>query len=52
MLLERVWVFDFDPQTKIVETHLVRLRSKLNISFDMDAIETVRSAGYMIRGGR
>lgn len=50
MLLERVWDFDFDPKTNIVETHLSRLRSKLNSGFDEDAIETVRGAGYMIRG--
>ena len=50
MLLERVWDFDFDPKTNIVETHLSRLRSKLNAGFDADAIETVRGAGYMIRG--
>lgn len=49
MLLERVWDFDFDPRTNIVETHLSRLRSKLNAGFDTDAIETVRGAGYMIR---
>ena len=49
MLLERVWNFHFDPATNIVETHLSRLRSKLNAGFDVDAIETVRGAGYMIR---
>ena len=51
MLLERVWDFDFDPQTNIVETHISRLRSKLNAGFASDAIETVRGAGYMMRGG-
>lgn len=51
MLLERVWDFDFDPKTNIVETHLSRLRSKLNADFDEDAIQTIRGAGYMIRGG-
>ncbi|TZG27134.1 response regulator transcription factor [Sphingomonas montanisoli] len=50
MLLERVWDFDFDPKTSIVETHLSRLRSKLNAGFEEDAIETVRGAGYMIKG--
>jgi two-component system OmpR family response regulator len=50
-LLERVWDFDFDPKTNIVETHMSRLRSKLNAGFEADAIETVRGAGYMIRGG-
>jgi two-component system OmpR family response regulator len=49
MLLERVWDFDFDPRTNIVETHISRLRAKLNSGFDQDAIVTVRGAGYMIR---
>lgn len=49
MLLERVWDFDFEPKTNIVETHLSRLRSKLNAGFDTDPIETVRGAGYLIR---
>jgi len=49
MLLERVWDFDFDPHTNIVETHISRLRAKLNAGFDQDAIVTVRGAGYMIR---
>lgn len=50
MLLERVWDFDFDPKTNIVETHVSRLRSKLNAGFEEDAIETVRGAGYLMRG--
>ncbi|MFN3310355.1 MAG: response regulator transcription factor [Thermomonas sp.] len=49
MLLERVWDFHFDPQTKIVETHMSRLRAKLNDGFAEDAIETVRGAGYRVR---
>ena len=51
MLLERVWDFDFDPKTNIVETHLSRLRSKLNAGFGGDAIDTVRGAGYVLRNG-
>lgn len=49
MLLERVWDFHFDPQTKIVETHMSRMRAKLNEGGRMDAIETVRGVGYRIR---
>ena len=49
MLLERIWDFDFDPLTNIVETHISRLRAKLNAGFETDAIVTVRGAGYMIR---
>jgi two-component system, OmpR family, response regulator len=46
MLLERVWNYHFDPQTNIVETHISRLRSKLNEGGKLDPIETVRGVGY------
>ena len=49
MLLERVWAYDFDPQTNVIETQVSRLRAKLNEGFDQDAIQTVRGSGYMIR---
>jgi two-component system OmpR family response regulator len=48
MLLEKVWDFHFDPKTNIVETHISRLRSKLNAGGKPDLIQTVRGAGYMI----
>lgn len=48
MLLENVWDFHFDPKTNIVETHISRLRSKLNAGNKSDLIHTVRGAGYMI----
>ncbi len=51
MLLERVWDFHFDPQTKIVETHMSRLRSKLNAGGLEDWIETRRGVGYRMRAG-
>jgi two-component system, OmpR family, response regulator len=46
MLLERVWNYHFDPQTNIVDTHISRLRSKLNEGGKVDLIETVRGVGY------
>ena len=46
MLLERVWNYHFDPQTNIVETHVSRLRSKLNEGGKPDPIETIRGVGY------
>ena len=49
MLLERVWDFHFDPLTNIVETHMSRLRGKLNEGGLPDLIETVRGAGYRMR---
>ena len=51
MLLDRVWNFGFDPKTNIVESHMSRLRSKLNEGFTRSAIRTVRGAGYMMDDG-
>lgn len=48
MLLEQVWDFHFDPRTNVVETHVSRLRSKLNRGFETDPIRTVRGAGYVL----
>ncbi len=47
MLLENVWSFHFDPQTNIVESHVSRLRAKIDRGF-APLIETVRGAGYRI----
>jgi two-component system OmpR family response regulator len=49
MLLERVWDFHFDPGTNIVETHVSRIRSKVERGEEEPLIHTVRGAGYVIR---
>jgi two-component system OmpR family response regulator len=48
MLLENVWEFHFDPRTSVVETHISRLRAKIDREFDDDLIHTVRGSGYML----
>ncbi len=48
MLLEAVWDIHFDPQTNVVETHISRLRGKVDRPFDVELIETMRGAGYRI----
>jgi two-component system OmpR family response regulator len=48
MLLERVWDFHFDPKTSVVETHISRLRTKIDKPFEEDLIHTVRGAGYSL----
>jgi two-component system OmpR family response regulator len=50
MLLENVWSFHFDPQTNIIESHMSRLRSKVDRGFAKELIQTVRGAGYRIDG--
>jgi two-component system, OmpR family, response regulator len=48
MLLEHVWDFHFDPRTSVVETHVSRLRAKIDKPFALKLIKTVRGAGYTI----
>lgn len=49
MLLEAVWDFHFDPRTNIVDTHVSRLRAKLDRGHAHELIRTVRGAGYCLR---
>jgi two-component system OmpR family response regulator len=48
MLLEHVWDFHFDPRTNVVETHISRLRGKIDKGFASELIQTVRGAGYRV----
>lgn len=48
MLLEGVWDFNFDPKTSIVETHISRLRAKLDAVSKEQVIKTIRGSGYLI----
>jgi two-component system, OmpR family, response regulator len=49
MLLENVWDFHFDPHTNVVETHISRLRGKIDKGRASPMIHTVRGAGYCLR---
>jgi two-component system OmpR family response regulator len=48
MLLEHVWGFHFDPRTSLVESHISRLRGKIDRGRP-ELINTVRGSGYCIR---
>jgi len=48
MLLEQVWDFHFDPKTSVVETHVSRLRTKIDKPFDTQLLHTVRNLGYSL----
>ena len=49
MLLERVWDFHFDPQTTVVETHISRLRAKIDKPFGTPLLHTIKNVGYSLR---
>ena len=48
MLLEGIWNFHFEPQTNIVETHMSRLRAKIDRGHPRELIHTVRGSGDMM----
>jgi DNA-binding response OmpR family regulator len=45
-ILDRIWGYDYDPGTNIVNVYVGHLRKKLG----EDQIETVRGMGYRFRG--
>jgi len=49
MLLERVWNYDFEPATNLVDAYIRRLRIKLTQFGAADPIVTIRGIGYMLK---
>lgn len=52
MLLERVWGFHFEPRTSVVETHISRLRAKIDKPFAEPLLHTIRNIGYSMHAPR
>ena len=48
MLLEGVWKYRFEPETKIIDVQMSRLRQKIDRGFEEPLILTVRGLGYRI----
>ena len=46
-LLEEVWGYDYEGETRTVDVHIRSLRQKLEDAADL--IDTVRGVGYRIR---
>jgi len=49
VILERIWNYDFDPQTNVVDVLVHRLRSKIDKGFDRQLIHTIRGVGYVLK---
>jgi two-component system OmpR family response regulator len=49
MLLEQIWGFHFNPGSNIVDTHISRIRAKIDHGEGPSLIQTMRGAGYMMR---
>ena len=48
-ILEKVWDYDFDPGTNLVDVYIRRLREKLDADFEPKLLHTVRGVGYVLK---
>lgn len=46
MLLEQVWDYRFDPHTSVIDTHVSRLRRKIDEPYARPLLHTLRGTGY------
>ena len=49
MILEKVWDYDFDPGTNLVDVYIRRLREKIDVNFEPKLVHTVRGMGYLLK---
>ena len=48
-IIEKVWDYDFDPGTNLVDVYVKRLREKIDDGFEPKLLHTVRGAGYVLK---
>lgn len=49
MILNRVWLYSLDIETRVVDVYMGYLRKKIDQGFDKKLIHSVRGFGYMIK---
>ena len=49
MILEKVWDYDFDPGSNIVDVYIRKLREKIDAGFEKKLVHSVRGSGYVLR---
>lgn len=50
-IIEKIWGYNFYPDTNLVDVHIKYLREKIDKDFDNKLIHTVRGSGYMLKVG-
>lgn len=48
-IVEKVWDYDFDPGTNLVDVYIMRLREKIDDAFEPKLLQTVRGVGYVMK---
>jgi two-component system response regulator ArlR len=51
-LIEKVWGYDYEGDTNVVDVFIRYLRSKIDDDFEKKIISTVRGVGYVIKGDK
>jgi DNA-binding response OmpR family regulator len=49
MIAERVWGYDFDPMTNVIDVYVNYLRKKVDADREPKLIHTVRGVGYVLK---
>ena len=49
MIIEKVWEYNFDPGTNVVDVYIRKLREKIEEPGEVKLLHSVRGAGYMIK---
>jgi DNA-binding response OmpR family regulator len=50
-ILEKVWDYNFDPGTNLVDVYVRRIRDKIDHDFEPKLLHTIRGTGYMMKDG-
>lgn len=48
-IVEKVWDYDFDPGSNLVDVYVMRLREKIDADAEVKLIHTVRGIGYALK---
>lgn len=48
-IIEKVWDYDFDPGSNIVDVYIRRLRGKIDDGFEPKLLHSVRGVGYVLK---
>ena len=49
LIIQKVWDYDFDPGSNIVDVYVRRLRGKIDEGFDRKLLHSVRGVGYVMK---
>lgn len=51
LILEKVWDYDFDPGSNLVDVYVAKLREKIDAGSEVKLLHSVRGEGYVMKEG-